>query len=188
MALALMHLDEQTRGFMLEEVDDDVTSGHLYISPRLNARGVEEYPTLLCDAVREHADGWLANEISRRGLLNSHLERKVRGGGVTMVRVPVNAAETLAEGEFNRFYIRGLCRRAIAEGMAGVEVYRAKAVEQPRSSSQILLGTIFDPTALLNDLRSSQGVEPAHGLPSGPNSGLSVRFTGILAPEVGPLP
>lgn len=29
-------------------------------------------------------------------------------------RVPETAAATLAEGEFNRFYVRALCRRAIS--------------------------------------------------------------------------
>lgn len=43
-----------------------------------------------------------------------------------MVKVPVTAPETLSEGEFNRFYARGLCRVAISLGIAAVQVYRAK--------------------------------------------------------------
>jgi len=37
-----------------------------------------------------------------------------------------NAHEMLAEGEFNRFYIRALCARAIEDGLPEVTVYRAK--------------------------------------------------------------
>jgi hypothetical protein len=50
--------------------------------------------------------------------------------------VPVTAADTLAEGEFNRFYLRGLCRRASAANMAEIEVYRAKEVANRVRSPQ----------------------------------------------------
>lgn len=90
--------------------------------------------------------------------------------------MPFNAAETLGEGEFNRFYSRGLCARAIAEQVSGVRVYRAKDVASPRSASISMVGQVFDPAILLDDLRTHIGVEPALGLPPGPNSGLSIEL------------
>ncbi len=92
------------------------------------------------------------------------------------VKVPRNAHETLAEGEFNRFYIRGLCRRAIDEGLSALEVYRAKEVRDPRPESQNMIGKSLDPSQLLNDLRTQIGIDTVLGLPSGPNSGLSARI------------
>jgi len=77
------------------------------------------------------------------------------------VRVPKNAPQTLAEGEFNRYYIRGLCARAIAEGIDEVVVYRGKAVKDPRTESQAKIGKRFNARVLLRDLRNSTGVEPA---------------------------
>ena len=62
--------------------------------------------------------------------------------------MPSNAHNTLAEGEFNRFYLRGLCLEAIQQGKM-IEVYRAKAVNQPRAVSQALIGTQLDPNQLL---------------------------------------
>lgn len=41
-------------------------------------------------------------------------ETATRNGKTFSKKVPVTAAETLAEGEFNRFYARGLCLREVA--------------------------------------------------------------------------
>lgn len=91
-------------------------------------------------------------------------------------KVPVTAPDTLAEGEFNRFYVRGLCLRAIEKGIPEMEVYRGKPVRQPRPESKAMIGKRISAQILLEDLRQSPGVEPALGLPPGPNSGLTVRL------------
>jgi len=95
--------------------------------------------------------------------------------GTVIARVPLNAHLILAEGEFNRFYIRALCRKAISKGKI-IEVYRAKQVDNPRTESQVLIGKSLDPQKLLDDLRQHIGVDIILGVPAGPNSGLSVRL------------
>jgi hypothetical protein len=86
------------------------------------------------------------------------------------------AADQIAEGDFNRYYIRGLCVRAIERGVAQVEVYRAKAVHEPRPESEALIGKRFAPAELLTDLRTHMGdLHSVLGVPGGPNSGISVR-------------
>ncbi|NLE28031.1 MAG: hypothetical protein GX625_22385 [Clostridiaceae bacterium] len=102
-------------------------------------------------------------------------QRRTRGGGITTARVPHNAPEMLAEGEFNRFYIRGLCRDIIECGGTEVEIYRGKDVGNPRPESQAMIGKRLPADQLLQDLRASPGVEPALDLPPGPNSGLTAR-------------
>ena len=88
-----------------------------------------------------------------------------------------NAAEVLGEGEFNRYYIRGLARRAIEDDISTLVVYRAKPARNPRPESEALVETALAPQELLEDLRAHPGDElPALGVPSGPNSGLSVRL------------
>lgn len=176
MSLQYQNLDAQTRPHMLAELNADQTIGQLYISPRLNEKGAQSWHTLLGEAIATHDDRWLATEIRNRGLLKSHEERRKPKGGTTLAQVPVNAHETLAEGEFNRFYVRGLCLRAIQDNIAHVIAYRARHSENPRLESEAIVGRAFAPNALLNDLRSSLGVEPALGVPPGPNSGLSVRL------------
>jgi len=81
---------------------------------------------LLTEAARNGNDDTLACQLRVPG---KHLSRTVRRkpkGGYTYVDVPYTASETLSEGEFNRFYVRALCRRAIAEGIPFLEVYRAR--------------------------------------------------------------
>ena len=176
MALQLDNLDEFTRTLMVEELEIDVANGDLYLSQRLNHRGHVEYEQLLRTAFEEGDYQSLADDIRSRGLLNATEQRQRPKGGYSTASVPVNAPETLAEGEFNRFYIRALCRRAIDDGVDTVKIYRAKTVATPRSESQAIIGQRIDATALLHDLRTNQGVNTSLGLPPGPNSGLSVRL------------
>jgi len=84
------------------------------------------------------------------------------------------APQTLAEGEFNRYYIRGLCTRVIAEGGGPVEVYRVRDSAWVRPGSEALIGTQIDAEQLLDDLRVHIGEEPT--LLPDVNSGLSVRL------------
>ncbi len=175
MALRYEDLDERTRRFMLEEVEADASQGFLYISPRLNTSGQQGFEQLLKEAVREHDDAWLADQLRYGDYLNATLQRQTKKG-VTMQKMPSNAPDTLAEGEFNRFYIRGLCRRAIEDGINEVEVYRGRESSRPRPESEAMIGKRLPAYVLLEDLRLSPGVEPALGLPPGPNSGLTVRL------------
>ena len=177
MALQLSNLDELTRRLMVAELEIDVAAGDLYLSPRLNPRGEVEYEQLLRTAFLEGDDQSLANELRSKGLLNDVEQRRRRGGGYSTARVPVSAPDTLAEGEFNRFYIRALCRRVIDDGAGELEVYRAKAVANPRSASEAMIGQRIEANALLQDLRTNPGVDTSLGLPAGPNSGLSVRLS-----------
>jgi hypothetical protein len=179
MSLVLTNLDEKTRRFMIEEVEHDIANDQLYISPRLNPQGRAVYLNLLKEAIESQSDGWLAEQLRFGGMMNPMEQRRKPKGDYTMVRVPVTAPDTLAEGEYNRFYIRGLCRRAIEEGIASLEIYRAKAVMQPRSDSQAKIGTKINVEILLNDLRVNIGIDTALGLPPGPNSGLSVKLSWI---------
>ncbi|HXZ01619.1 MAG TPA: hypothetical protein VEI03_16610 [Stellaceae bacterium] len=176
MALSLVNLDEATRRFMAQEISRDLYLGALYISPRLSVVGQRDWPELLQSAARHHDDVWLANHLSLGNRLNEREPRRMLSGEMTTAKVPVTANETLAEGEFNRFYARGLCLRAIANGAARLEVYRAKAVAIPRTDSPAMIGAAINPRALLDDLRTHPGIDTALGLPPGPNSGLSVKL------------
>jgi hypothetical protein len=176
-AFHLVNLDERTRELMLEEVEYDVARNQLHISPFLSGQGQRDYPSLLREAI-EHGDAEsLAESLRGHRRIARTLHRRKPTGGYTIVTVPKTAAQTLAESEFNRYYIRALCRRALAEGVKELIVYRAKPVANPRPESEALLETAVDPAALLEDLRIHTGdEEPELGIPAGPNSGISVRF------------
>ncbi len=165
------NLDSLTRGLMLDEISIDVASGTLYYGKRLTDVGRLDYQKNLLDAVKTGDETTLAAQLRRPGQLKT---KELRGN--SLVDVARNAPEQLAEGEFNRFYIRAICRRAIDAELDEVIVYRAKAATEPRPASEARIGAAIDPHRLLKDLRSNPGVETALGVPGGPNSGMSVHL------------
>ncbi len=160
---------------MLEEIEADIASGSIHASNYLNDKGAKDWPNLLKSAANGHDDAWLAVQLRGGDRLKSECQRRKPHGGYTTVQVPVTAPDTLSEGEFNRYYIRALCRRAIDNKISCVTVYRARASENPRPESEALIGHGVDAVNLLADLRANPGVEAALGLAK-PNSGLSVTL------------
>lgn len=175
MGLNFADLDDATRQHMLAELERDLKTDNLYLGKYLSAAGETEYPKLLREAIESGTDDSLAAALTAPGLFKSHYEKKKPSGGFTNAKVPHTANRTLAEGEFNRFYLRGICLRALAEGTNSIEIYRARASSNPRTESEEMIGTRLNATVLLNDLRVNTGVDLALGLPPGPNSGLSGR-------------
>lgn len=176
MAMEYLHLDERTRDFMLSEIDSDHANGRLYLSKNLNPAGIATFPEMLKTAALQGNDVSLAQAI--HPYLNSHEQpRRLSSGGYSVAPIMRNNAhEMLAEGEFTRFYIRALCLRAIEDGIPTVIIYRAKHVENARSTSAEKIGTSHSPIVLLEDLRTHTGLDTALGLPPGPNSGLCAKL------------
>lgn len=168
-------LDAAVRLAMVRELELDQSNETLYISPRLTEAGARAWPALLREAAEKHDDAWLAVSLRSRGYIRAEEQRRNPTGGFTTAKVPHTAPETLAEGEFNRLYARGLCAQVVASGSSEVQVYRGKDVQNPRAESEAMIGRRISASALLNDLRTAKGVGPALGLPPGPNSGLTVR-------------
>jgi hypothetical protein len=171
MALRYTNLDADTRRFMRFELDLDTRLDKRYPPPRLNERGTEAWPSLLGQALDLYEDGWLAEELRRGRLFLTHT---IRRDGVRTA-VPVNAHTVLAEGEFNRYYARGLCLRALENNRPEVLIYRARYSENPRAESEALIGRRVSAADLLKDLRGSPFETPSLGI-GYPNSGLSVQL------------
>jgi len=176
MALYFENLDERTRRLMLDEVEYDVSRNQLHISPLLSGQGQRDYLNLLRDAIQSGDDQTLARSLRSHRRIIRTLPRRKPKGGYTIAGTPENAADVLAESEFNRYYIRALARRAIEDGVPELVVYRAKPVRSPRPGSEALVESTVEPQSILDDLRSHSGEFPALGIPAGPNSGLSVRL------------
>ena len=175
MALILKNLDEQTRKAMLEEVDYDTKNGLLYFSPRLSDFGRNEYPQLLVKSISDGNDSTLAESL-RHGCFNSTETRKKPKGGTTQAKIPSTAPDTLAEGEFNRFYIRALCRIVIDTGKGQLKVCRVRHSANPRPESEMKIGQVVDAALLLEDIKNNIGIDTFLGIPAGPNSGLGVEL------------
>jgi len=176
MSLYYPNLDERTRQFMLEEMEYDIANNQLHISPFLSGQGQHDYPNLLREAIQNGSDETLEKSLRAHRRINRTLPRRKPEGGYMIAAAPANAARILAEGEFNRFYIRALARRAIEEGIPELIIFRARPSSNPRPESEALVETTLSPEDLLADLRAHPDQPPTLGVPSGPNSGLSVRL------------
>ncbi len=163
------NLDGETRRLMQIEIQSDVKQNKLYLSDRLNETGKANYLTYLIQSVETGDEEAFENLLDISMNFNPSY---LRQGNV--VKMPSNAATLLCQSEFNRYYIRAICLRAINDGVEQVEIYRARESSWARPESEAKIGTTLSPRDLLEDLRNSIGVEP-NLLPE-INSGLSVKI------------
>jgi hypothetical protein len=168
MPFAFRDLDQTVRDLMVAEIERAVAEGTLYFSKRFTDAGRSRWTELLLEAARSHDEHWLAFQLEVIGALKGSEVRAKPTGGYTIAHVPHTAEETLADGEFNRYYMAAICRKAIAEGTK-VVVYRAKHGATTRPESDALIGTTYDPATLVAELQSV-----GHELTK-PNSGLSLQ-------------
>ncbi len=165
MGLRFESLNEITRRYMLEEIEHTIGRNELYIIEHFTEDGWKKYPELLRKAAAEGDDDFLAVE-----LLHNNCFR---------LESPRDTNVTFAERQFNRFYVRALCRRAIDEGKK-LQVYRAKEEEEPNPELQGKLGQVIEPEGLLIELREQEErgtpLERVIGIDLEPDSGISVRL------------
>lgn len=177
MGLKFEDLIDPVRTFMVEEIDMDVQSEKIYRSRFLTQSAQGNWPDVLRAAAQAGDDDTLAAEIAKGRMLVAQYQKRKPKGGYTFAAVPYNANHVLSEGEFNRYFCRGLSRYAIQTNIPRLQVYRAKAVAQPRPESECKIGFLVEPEVILTDLRAStDGVEPALGIPPGPGSGITLRI------------
>lgn len=171
MGLNQKNLNPEVRGLMVQEMEYDLARQNIYLSSRLNAQGRNVWYQLLKEASAHYSDEWLANEIVQQRLLNPYDLRQGR-----QIAMRQDAHKMLAEGEFNRFFMRGICLKAIQLGVPAVVGYRARASQNPRPESQAIVGKKFEPREFLERLRSAIGADTPFGYPGSANSGLSVEL------------
>jgi hypothetical protein len=168
-------LDEDTRSFMLEELEHDARSDAIYFSARFSEAGKSACYDCLREAIQNGNEQTLAAALSRPDFWKP-FEVHHRGTKSYPVKIaPINVARIYAQGEFNVYYLRGLCRRLLAEGETHAEVYRAKKVAVPRTGQTVDPGDLLPLQDVLEDLRSRDEGVSRLGLPRGVLSGLSLR-------------
>ena len=174
MNFQFQNLDQQTRELMLEEIQTAIATDQIYFSSRFTAEGNANWIGWLQEAAQSHDEHWLAYTIDASGAIKGFEDRSKPKGGYTIAHVPHTAAATLADGQFNRFYIAAICRRAIGQTKNEVIVYRARPSDQPRPESQALEGSSLNARDLLDQVRNIKESFKCELLK--PNSGLSVKI------------
>ena len=173
----LENLSSTIRSMMMTEVESDQTVLSEYYGRRLTSKGIADWQILFRNAVVSGNPESLAYDLRSNNRLKNQ-ESRTTGGQTTFVDVPWNAADILAQGEFNRYYIRAVCQFAVNNNLPYVEVYRARDSENPRVESERMIGNRIDPKILLDDIKTHPGAETNLGIPL-VNSGLSVRLPKI---------
>jgi hypothetical protein len=167
MSLKLVDLNKDSvRNLMLEEFEQDVKEDKLFISNLLNPGSRDKYIYLFSEAILKGDDSSLARTILINGLLNDKISQRDYTGKVKIMKTPKDAHITLAEEEFNRFYMRGVCKAAASQGKS-VKVYMHDKPE----FKQITL----DPVRVLGDLRKHIEIYKALKVPYG-SDGASLQI------------
>lgn len=157
----LRHLNDaltsEVRRLMLAELDWSLERGKLYYSKHFSEAGQKEYPLLLEKALRS------GNPDT--------LEESLNVPAYFQPGAPRNAAQTFAWDEFNKYYMRSLCRLAQVQ-KGDLLVARGRHSEKPKPESTRLIGSKRDPSRFLNGLREIPKVNPF-----GANSGLTLELS-----------
>ena len=175
MSLDLPHLDARTRQLKLAELDADVAAESLYRSPQLSEAGLSHYQRLLRVAIQIGTDASFAEALGALGAVRPP-SRWQHPKQVGPAEALADATFRLAEREFHRFYIRGLCCRALEQGIDLLVIYRARPADPGRAPADSMIGLRIDVESLLEDLRGAFRSLPPHGLPRCRDPGLSVRL------------
>lgn len=179
MGLNYLQLNEAVRRFMLQEYEQ---GGH-YISTRLNEAGRARWIGMLKDALQYHTDVWLERELLRRNcFIATEYVKSTLGKTVTRAVNREQIAKALAEGEFNRFYIRALCLAAKSRNITHLIVTSGRVIPNAPIEARQPVGKAIAVDTLLETLRNHgcKHIDAALGAPDGLASPacLSARLPG----------
>lgn len=144
-------LDEATRLYMVQEIEADVDQDALRSPSGYFTSENATYSGFLIKAAKSGTDESLANDIHLR-IAGRTKPASFRNGKATP-GISLLGARKIAEWDFNRFYMRGVCCRAIADNIGSVFVYHAHKNVELSAAAQKLIGQSLDPQKALDDLR-----------------------------------
>ena len=125
MVMNFEELDTTTRRYMLQEFEVEVASEKPYVGRNLSPVGRAAFPDLMREAISTGNEETLGVALNRPELWN-RMEPYERSGVLRQRRINVRqASERLALTEFNTWYVRGLAKRLLDEGVTHCQAYRA---------------------------------------------------------------
>jgi len=125
MGMSFEELDDATRRCMIEEFESEELGGRPYRGKDLSTAGLAVFPDLMREAMAKGDDDSLFASMAVASYWKP-TETYVLKGVARERKVNIGqAAERLARSEFNTWYVRGLCRRLMDEGVEQCQSYRA---------------------------------------------------------------
>ena len=173
-------LDDITRRCMLEEfrAEQLSTDPRPFRPANLTSEGEAAFVGAMERAIQEGNEETLVADLSNRSFWIT-MQSCVRRGKVVVSRHSASErARRFAITDFNTWYIRGLCRRLMDEGVELCEVYRAAPAYTPRAECRALEGKTF----LVQDVYAGHRAKyhpienlRAFSIPAGPYCHHSIR-------------
>lgn len=117
-------LDEKTRSYMLAEFEAEEAGGNPYLGERLTSVGRAAFPEVMRQAIQTGNGQTLVKALLKPAYWNP-TETYERNGIVRTRNINMQqATEQLSLSEFNTWYVRGLAKRLMEEGVAKCQAYR----------------------------------------------------------------
>jgi hypothetical protein len=166
-------LDASTRQYMRSEFEAEEASGLAYRSKALSPAGLAAFPDMLRATITRGED--ISLEIALRDpALWEPTEEHTREGITRPRRRNIDqAARRLALTEFSTWYVRGLARRLIDEGVLQCEVYRGEHPKWEPGECASHEGAIVNVRKIYDGHRRRYWPEPgdptAFSIPFGPS-------------------
>jgi hypothetical protein len=144
MAMNFEELNDTTRGYMLQEFEAELRSSNPYVSKALSAKGRNAFPDLMRKTIQSGNEESLARDLAGPSYWNP-TETYVRDGVVRERNINVSqAAARLALTEFNTWYVRGLAKRLMDEGVTRCQAYRGAQPKWEPAECSVHEGQIFE--------------------------------------------
>ncbi len=179
MAMEFAELDNKTRQHMLDEFEKEQSGGIPYKPKALSKVGHTSFPRLVREAIQTGNEETLIRSLSDPTYWNP-TETYIRDGVEYQRRVNVSqAAERLGLTEFNTWYVRGLAKRLIDEGVTQCQVYRGARPKWEPSECAAHEGRILPVETIYRGHRAKYWPEPgnpaAMSIPFGPGCHHTIR-------------
>jgi len=171
-------LNPDTRKSMLEEFKKEEQSKNPYRSESMTTEGLSNVAQLVEKSIKNGNEETLATDLSMPKYWKSHTTVH-RASGSHQRRInPETAAGVFGLTEFNTWYVGGLAKKLMSEGIDKCEIYRAESAKEPRceclqyEGKQIEVQKIYDGHRTKYHPKKNSS---AFSIPSGPNCHHSIR-------------
>lgn len=172
MTMNYEELDEVTRGYMVTEFEAEEQSENPYRSKALSASGLEVFPGFVRQAIQTGNEQTLVQAINNPTYWKPTEEYVRAGVPRTRRRNIAQASQRLGLTEFSTWYVRGLAKRLIDEGVDKCQVYRGEEPKWEPGECAEHEGLVVSPQEVYEGHRARYWPEPGNpgtfSIPFGP--------------------
>lgn len=164
---------------MLKGFEEEQSGNNPYRPKVLSETGMSVFPELVREAIKSGNDESLIKSLSNPNYWKP-METYIRDGVIHKRRVNVRqASERLGLTEFNTWYVRGLAKRLLEEGVDKCQVYRGAIPKWEPAECSVHEGRIYGVQEIYDGHRARYWPEPcntsAMSIPYGPGCHHTIR-------------